>query len=124
MELPRLTPADSAHIIHGVNHEHDPAPLIELALDQSLPRDIRKTAGERLNDVRGAALGYIRCCNDKTLLAKLTRSGFVANDMLTFAKARLQTLTARPSEPDMQLALVAAMEEQNRLLRQLAGRRD
>jgi len=117
--MERSTAAIGAMMYNGAKQENQPDALIALALDQSLPRDIRRVAGENLNDNRGAALGYIRTLNDKALLQKIARCGVIANDFLTFAKARLATLE---KEPDMTARVLALVQEQNDLLRRLAGK--
>jgi len=126
METQRLTRFDVADLHNASQTEDNPQPLIELAVDQSMPKDIRRNAAERLNDIRGAALGFIRCCNDRVLIGKMARSGYFANDFLTFAKARLTALGESEAEkpaldksPEQaKLDRIAELERDNEALRQ------
>lgn len=47
----RLHPAVSAVMLAGIENEKEITALVDLAIDQSLPTDIRRHAGEKLNDL-------------------------------------------------------------------------
>ena len=118
---PRLTPIDIGHLHDGINHENDPRPLIDLAIDQSMPSDIRKNAAEKLNEIRGAALGFIRHCKDAELLGKLSRCQYIASDFRAFTKASIDAIKkadqapipADQSEDQAKLDRIAQLEKEN-----------
>ena len=112
----RLTPADIARMIIGIQNETDPAALIAIAIDQTLASDVRRRAGERLNDVQKLATAYLRASEDQEMLRKLSRTGMVSNVIIAFAKGRLAALT---NGETTKLRLIALLEQQNALLRQL-----
>jgi hypothetical protein len=122
----RLTPADSARIKIGIESEKEVLALIDLVLDQSLPRDIRRSAGDRLNDLSQETLNFLRLSNNRTLLAKVARCGFVAAKFQAFAKSGETRTEPKPiaiENNSGKLRLIAALEAQNELLRQAIAKR-
>jgi hypothetical protein len=103
-------------MLAGIASETDCKALIDLAIDQSLPRDIRRSAGDRLNDVEGEALRFIRLSDNPDMLKALSRCGMVGSKFHAFAKGRLASIY---TEQDTIAKLCALYEEQNWLLRQL-----
>ena len=90
-----LSPAIAASMLQDVQAEKDVSALFDLAIDQTLPRDIRRSAGDRLNDCTKAASAFILASENKELLGKLSRAGTISNMLQTFAKGRLTHLNER-----------------------------
>ena len=105
-------------MIQGIGGEKEITALIDLALDQSLPRDVRRMAGERLNDLRKTGLAWIGACDNLDVVARISRTGTMANCFIACAKGRLATLKGKPDK--FQERILALLEEQNALLRRLA----
>lgn len=118
--MKRLTPADSARMYQGLESENDIETLFTVAVDQELPRDIRRKAGERLNDLRLADVVDLIPSLPIALLAKIAHTGMVDQRLAATAKGAYKSRVNGNSGASNGHfdRLIGLLEEQNRLLRQ------
>ena len=97
--------------------ESDPFTLFDIALNQTIARDVRQTAANRLTQLHWREVnGYIKSIADPELLGKIARSHLFASTVTFLAKSIAKNLT-QDSVIDR---LLAAAQEQNALLKRLA----
>ena len=106
-----------AEMKERMEKEFDPFTLIDVAMDDKYPRDIRQTAANRLNDLRkGEVSAYLFAESDANRMARIGRSHMFPTSITCLAKARAKEMQGLT---DIDLRILAAVQEQNRLLKQL-----
>jgi uncharacterized protein (DUF2267 family) len=106
----RLTGAASADMLAGVKSTNDPYELLSVAVDQSIPRDVRNLASDRLNELKAKDVGeVIRSIDDRELLGKISRTGTVHQKFAAMAKGVLAELPKPTAEEADLLARLEKM---------------
>jgi hypothetical protein len=104
-------------MLHAIETETSIEALIDLALDQTLARDIRHAAGDRLNDLP-AALAHVASLQDISLLGKIARTGTMNSKLTSCAKGRIIHLGVNAVDSTIE-RMIQLWEEQNELLRRM-----
>lgn len=111
----RADPGLGDEMKRAIEEERDLYTLFSVALDQNTPMDIRRLAANRLNVFDKEALSFIRNEATATMLEGIMNGRLFPSTFKSFAKATREGMTGEEM-------LLAALMEQNRLLKQLKRR--